>query len=299
MIVDGVVLINKPKGITSHDVVSRIRRLYGTRKVGHTGTLDPLATGVMAVLIGRATKAADFIIAEDKSYVAEMRLGLRTDTLDITGEVLETCENIPTEDKFMTSLDGFRGEVMQVPPMYSALKVDGQKLCDLARRGTVVDRQARKIEIYSLNAEKINDREYRLFVDCSKGTYIRTLCDDIGTALGCGATMTSLERTASGNFKLENSHTLDRIEQMTEDEKRNIVLPTEDLFAQYPKVKLSQFFARLAASGNEIYQKKIKTEHDIGQYIRLYDNNGVFFAIGQVREYEDGSAIKPLKQFVI
>ena len=299
MIVDGVVLINKPQGITSHDVVSRIRRFYGTRKVGHTGTLDPLATGVMAVLIGRATKAADFILAEDKSYVAKMRLGLRTDTLDITGEVLEKSEDIPTEEKFASALEGFRGKILQVPPMYSALKVDGQKLCDLARRGAVVERQARGIEIYSLGYEKISEGEYRLFVDCSKGTYIRSLCDDIGNALGCGATMTSLERTASGNFKLENSYTLEQIEQMTEEEKQEIVLPTEDLFAQYPAVRLSEFFARLAASGNEIYQKKIKTEYNIEQYIRLYDNKGVFFAIGQVREYEDGSAIKPLKQFVI
>lgn len=299
MNVDGVVLINKPKGITSHDVVSRMRRLYQTRKVGHTGTLDPLATGVMAVLIGRATKAADFILAEDKSYRAKILLGIRTDTLDITGNVIGESESIPTDEEFMACLENFRGSIMQVPPMYSALKVDGQKLCDLARRGVEVERQARPVEIYSLEGEKTGDREYTLDVACSKGTYIRTLCDDIGAYLGCGATMTALERTSSGSFKLCECYTLEMIEQMSEEQKASIVLPIEKLFSHLPRLDLGEFFSRLASTGNEIYQKKIKTSYNIGEYISLYDQNGVFFAVGQVKEYEAGSAVKPIKQFVI
>ena len=227
MNVDGVILINKPMGITSHDVVGRIRRLYGTRKVGHTGTLDPMATGVMAVLIGRATKASDFILAEDKKYIAGLTLGLRTDTLDTTGSVISSSNNIPTQEQFMNCLEKFRGRILQIPPMYSALKVDGKKLCDLARQGIEVERKGREIEIYSLEAERVSHKEYKLEVYCSKGTYIRTLCDDIGNALGCGGVMNSLERTASGSFKLEDCHTLEEIEGMTVEERWGLVLPTQ------------------------------------------------------------------------
>lgn len=299
MNVDGVVLINKPEGITSHDVVGKMRKLYQTRKVGHTGTLDPLATGVMAVLIGRATKAADFVIADNKSYKAELILGITTDTLDVTGNVLSTSDDIPTEAEFMACLDKFRGVINQVPPMYSALKVDGQKLCDLARKGIEVERQARQIEIFSIEAEKKSEREYTLDVSCSKGTYIRTLCDDIGACLGCGAVMKALQRTASGNFKLESCYTIEQIQEMTPEERQSILLPTQKLFDHLPKVRLSEFFSRLASTGNEIYQKKIKTSYEIGEYVGLYDQLGEFFAVGQVKEYEQGTAIKPIKQFVI
>ncbi|MBO5744725.1 MAG: tRNA pseudouridine(55) synthase TruB [Clostridia bacterium] len=299
MNVDGVVLINKPEGITSHDVVGKMRKLYQTRKVGHTGTLDPLATGVMAVLIGRATKAADFVIADNKSYKAELILGITTDTLDVTGNVLSTSDDIPTEAEFMACLDKFRGVINQVPPMYSALKVDGQKLCDLARKGIEVERQARQIEIFSIEAEKKSEREYTLDVSCSKGTYIRTLCDDIGACLGCGAAMKALQRTASGNFKLESCYTIEQIQEMTPEERQSILLPTQKLFDHLPKVRLGEFFSRLASTGNEIYQKKIKTSYDIGEYVGLYDQLGEFFAVGQVKEYEQGTAIKPIKQFVI
>lgn len=299
MIVDGVILINKPKGITSHDVVSRIRRLYGTRKVGHTGTLDPMATGVMAVLIGRGTKAADFLLAEDKGYIAGLTLGKTTDTLDITGQVLFSCDAIPCEEQVQKCIEEFRGRIKQTPPMYSALKVDGQKLCDLARKGIEVERQSREVEIFSLEAQRVCDREYILRVSCSKGTYIRTLCDDIGKALGCGGVMNSLERTKSGNFVLEQCHTLEEIEELSSEERWALVQPTEQLFAHLPRVKLPEFYARLASSGNEIYQKKIKTKYNTGEYIGLYRENGVFFAVGQVREYEEGSAIKPVKQFLL
>ncbi|MBE6543381.1 MAG: tRNA pseudouridine(55) synthase TruB [Ruminococcaceae bacterium] len=299
MNVDGVILINKPMGITSHDVVGKIRKLYGTRKVGHTGTLDPLATGVMAVLIGRATKAADFVLAEDKAYVAGLRLGLRTDTLDITGNIVASSENIPSENEVLACIEKFQGKIMQTPPMYSALKVDGQKLCDLARKGIEVERHAREVEIFSINANKVSEREYTLRVACSKGTYIRTLCDDIGASLGCGGVMSSLQRTASGTFRLDACHTLEEIEALSLEERWSLVEPTETLFADLPRVQLPDFFAKLASSGNEIYQKKIKTKYNTGEYVGLYKENGVFFAVGQVKEYEAGSAIKPVKQFLL
>ncbi len=297
MIFDGIVLVNKPMGMTSHDVVNKIRRFYGTKKVGHTGTLDPMATGVMAVLIGRATKAADMLLSENKSYVAGMRLGITTDTGDITGTVLSSSDDIPNEASVLDCLLKFKGDIKQVPPMYSALKVGGKKLCDLARQGIEVERNARDVTIHSIDGKKVGERDYILEVHVSKGTYIRTLCEDIGKALGCGAAMSSLERTGTGGFTLGMCHTLEEIEKMTEEERWSLLLPLSELFSELPSLRLSEFFTHLAASGNEIYQKKVKTNFEIGERVAFYTHKGVFFALGEVKEYSDGSAIKPIKQF--
>ena len=189
----GVLIVNKPEGITSHDVVGKIRKLYGTRRVGHTGTLDPLATGVLVILLGRAAKAAEYLVADRKTYRARLMLGLTTDTEDITGKVLSECGDIPSLDSVLTACSEFVGKIKQIPPMYSALKVDGKKLYDLARDGIEVERQARDIEIFRLDCtptDKAN--EYELLVECSSGTYIRTLCADIGARLGCGGVMRTL-----------------------------------------------------------------------------------------------------------
>lgn len=296
----GVLCVYKEAGCTSHDVVNRIRRLYGTKQVGHTGTLDPLAQGVLVVMVGRAVKASELLCADTKEYAAGLKLGLTTDTEDISGNVLSRYEGaFPNFDEVKSVVSSFTGEIMQIPPMYSALKVGGKKLVDIARSGKEIEREARavcveKAELYQ--TESAGD--YMLLARVSKGTYIRTLCADIGKALGTGGVMSSLVRTACGGFGIEDTVTLSRLEEMTESERYGLLRPVETLFEDYGCVRLSDFFAKLALCGCEIYQHKIKTDYKTGEYVRLYDGNG-FFAIGQVREYDGKSAIKPVKQFRI
>ena len=294
----GVLLIDKPAGITSHDVVGRVRRLYSTKKVGHTGTLDPMATGLLVVLVGRAAKAAEYLTCDDKRYLAGMLLGVTTDTEDTSGKILTESEKIPGEDEVFSVCREFVGDIMQVPPMYSALKVDGKKLYDIARAGGEVERKARPIKIHSLKAEALSEREYSLEAHVSKGTYIRTLCADIGAKLGCGAAMSSLRRISSGSFSLEDAYTLEKIEEMDVDARYAILIPTEDLFSDCVSVTLPEFYERLCRNGAEIYQKKINTRFEVGTRVRICGKNG-FFALGEVREYPDGSAIKAVKSFDI
>ena len=294
---DGVLLIHKPYGITSFDVVARVRRLYGTKKVGHTGTLDPIATGLLPVLVGRAVKASEFLTEKDKEYIAGLRLGLTTDSEDITGNVLTECSDIPDSQTVMQTAKQFTGEIMQIPPMYSALKVGGEKLVDLARRGIVIERQARPITVHELDIEG-EGADYTMRVFCSKGTYIRTLCADIGGKLGCGGIMTSLIRTKTGGFSLDEAHTLEELEALSPEEREKLLLPTELLFTHLQTLKLSDFYAKLSRNGCEIYQKKIGADFPLGTMLRVCDKNG-FYAIGEVREYPEGSAVKLLKRFDI
>lgn len=296
----GVVVVDKHEGVTSHDIVFKMRKLFGTRRVGHTGTLDPMATGVLPILIGRSAKASEYLSAEDKGYTAEITLGITTDTEDISGKILTKCDTLPDQSRFFEVCREFVGDISQVPPMYSALKVDGKKLVDLAREGITIEREARTIHISSIIPEVIDEKRgvYRLSVECSKGTYIRTLCADIGARLGCGATMSALRRTKSGNFTLDNSHTIEQIEKMSEAERMSLIIPTEELFYDLEAVKLSDFYARLCRSGCEIYQRKIGTNLPVGTRVRICDKNG-FFALGEVREYDEGTAIKSIKLFVL
>ena len=296
--INGVIIVNKHAGVTSHDIVAKIRRLYGTKKVGHTGTLDPMATGVLPILIGRAAKAAEYLVSDSKRYVAEIKLGIETDTEDITGKILKTSDTLPGKTEFFRVCKEFVGEIYQTPPMYSALKVGGKKLVDLAREGKEVERTPRKIEIKSILPEEVSEKEgiYTLDVECSKGTYIRTLCADIGKKLGCGAAMSSLERTRSGSFDINNAYTICELENMTPEQRASIVRPVETLFSSLPAVTLDDFYARLCRSGCEIYQYKIKTAYPVDEFLRICDKNG-FFALGKVREYESGSAIKAVKIF--
>ncbi len=294
---DGILLVHKPMGITSFDVVARIRRLYGTKKVGHTGTLDPMATGLLGILVGRAVKASEFLTEKDKEYIAGLRLGLTTDTEDTTGKTLSECDAIPEREVVLQTARGFVGEIMQTPPLYSALKVGGKKLVDLARQGITVEREPRPITIYALEIDG-DGRDYTMRVACSKGTYIRTLCADIGARLGCGGAMSSLIRTQAGIFKLTDAYTLEALEAMTQEERGACLLPTELLFDTYPIVTLSDFFAKLSRGGCEIYQKKIGAHFPVGEKLRVYDKDG-FYAVGEIREYPDGTAIKLLKRFDI
>lgn len=294
---DGILLVHKPEGITSFDVVARIRRFYGTKKVGHTGTLDPMATGLLGVLVGRAVKASEFLTEKDKEYIAGLRLGLTTDTEDTTGKTLTESDAIPAKETVLETAKSFVGDIMQVPPLYSALKVNGQKLVDLARQGITVEREARPITIYALDIDG-DGKDYTMRVACSKGTYIRTLCADIGAKLGCGGAMSSLIRTKAGIFNLENAYTLEALEAMTPEERYAKLLPTELLFEDYPIARLSDFYAKLARNGCEIYERKIGANFPLGEKLRVYDKNG-FFAVGEVRQYDEGLAIKLLKRFDI
>ncbi len=294
----GVVVVNKEEGLSSQAVVNRVKKIFGVSKAGHTGTLDPLATGVLPVLIGRGVKASEFMLTADKHYRATLLLGITTDTEDITGAVLTECDNIPTESEVVKAVNRFIGKSMQTPPMYSALKVGGKKLYELAREGKSIDREPREITVYSLGCGRINEREYTLDVHCSKGTYIRTLCADIGAALGCGGVMKTLERIEASGFALNEAHTLSQLENMSEKERIGLIIPTERIFSDWQCVTLSDFFSHLAHSGVELYLKKLGITLDVGERVRLSDKDG-FFAIGEVREFENGLAIKPIRQFVL
>ncbi len=296
----GVLIVNKPEGITSHDVVGKVRRLYGLRRVGHTGTLDPMATGVLVVLVGRAAKAAEYLMNDRKSYVATLRLGTVTDSGDTTGKILSQTDQIPDEAALQAVLANFRGTIEQVPPMYSALKIGGQKLVDLARRGVTVEREPRKITIFRLEAFPTGEKsDYRLEVDCSGGTYIRTLCEDIGAALGCGGTMASLCRTETGGFRLETAHTLDELEAMTAEERLALLCPVEMLFADLPALRLSPFFEKLIRGGCAVSEAKLGCAAPVGARVRLQTGSGAFFALGEVVEGEEGLAVKAVKTFVL
>ncbi len=293
----GVLLINKPQGKTSHDIVGAVRRLYHTRRVGHTGTLDPMATGVLVILIGRAAKAAEYLSVKSKSYRAVMRLGLTTNTEDTTGQTLTVSGDIPSPARVVEVANSFVGEILQTPPMYSALKVNGQKLCDLARKGIEIEREARPITIHSISCKHLKENDYELLVSCSSGTYIRTLCADIGKALGCGGAMAALDRTETGGFPLAKCHTIEEIDALDEDARAALLLPTEQLFCELERVLLPAFFEKLCRGGCEIYQKKINTDLPTGTRVRLCNEQGEFFALGEVREYENGTAIKSIKMF--
>ena len=294
----GVLAVRKGEGVTSHDIVNRVRRLYGTKRVGHAGTLDPMATGVLVVLVGRAAKACEYISSDKKTYRTTLKLGLTTDTEDITGEVLTKSENIPDCDAVAEVCKSFVGEIDQIPPMYSALKVNGQKLYDLARRGVVIEREARKVTVYSLDCQATERAdEYILTVACGGGTYIRTLCADIGATLGCGGVMATLERVEACGISIDECHTLDEIESMSDDERQSLLMPTERMFEDLVSVCLPEFFEKLFRSGCPIYQKKIKTSYPTGTRVKICRADGTFFALGEVVEREEGSAVKSVKIF--
>lgn len=294
----GVLAVHKGEGMTSHDVVNRIRRLYGTKRVGHAGTLDPMATGVLVVLVGRAAKACEYISSDRKAYRALLRLGITTDTEDITGEVLSECSCLPSAGQVAAACRDFVGEIKQIPPMYSALKVGGQKLYDLARQGVVIEREAREITIYSLSCEATEQAdEFLLDIECSGGTYIRTLCADIGAVLGCGGVMAALERREACGISIGECATLDSLEEMSDAERQERLLPVERLFSELSAVRLPEFFEKLFRSGCPIYQKKIKTAFEVGSRVRVCDVNGNFFALGEVVETDEGSAVKSVKIF--
>ena len=297
---DGILLIDKPAGMTSHDVVWKVRKLLGTKKVGHTGTLDPMATGVLVVLLGRAAKACEYVSHDEKTYEATLRLGFTTDTEDVTGTVLSQSDALPTAAEVEAVLPSFRGEILQVPPMYSALKVNGRKLCDIARAGETVEREARSVTVKSLVCEATDSScDYRMVVRVSGGTYIRTLCADIGAALGCGGVMATLRRTEAGGFPIGEAVTLESLEAMAMEERLALLRPVEELFSDLDTLRLPDFYRTLCRNGCEIYLKKLGVSFPVGYRVRLCNAQGDFFALGEVGEFDDGIAVKAIKIFVL
>jgi tRNA pseudouridine55 synthase len=296
---NGLVILHKPAGITSHTAVQTVRRLYGVDKAGHTGTLDPLATGVLPVMIGRGVKASEYLVESDKHYIAVMTLGLTTDTEDITGKVLSRSDDIPSYDRVLRAIGNFVGELDQIPPMYSAIRVGGKRLMELARKGETVERTPRRITVYRIDAIPLSEREYSLDVVCSKGTYIRTLCADIGAALGCGAVMSALCRAQACGFKLSDAHTLEELSQMSEDERDAAVIGLDTVFAAYPSYLPEAFFLRLLKNGLAVKIRKLRglAARTLGERVRLTDENG-FFALGEIVTDEEGDlALRQVKQF--
>ena len=245
---NGIIIVDKPSGWTSQDVTARLRRVFNTRRIGHGGTLDPMATGVLPVFVGRATRGVEFFEHAEKTYEAVLRLGITTDTEDISGTVLSREDVSLTWEEFLSVLPRFRGEILQIPPMYSALKVDGQKLCNLARKGKEVERQPRPITIHALECVEFTGQTARLQIHCSKGTYIRTLCKDIGQALGCGGCMESLRRTSAGSYHLADAVPLEQL--LETDNPAQHLRPVDSLFSLHPAITLTANQEKRCRNGN-------------------------------------------------
>lgn len=277
----GAILIDKPSGITSFKVVSELRKILNTKKIGHTGTLDPMATGLLPVLINKATKLQEFLQNGNKEYIAEFKLGIVTDTQDVTGKIVKEFENINvSEEQVLGALENFTGEIMQIPPMYSAISKDGVRLYKLARKGIEIEREKRKINIYSLkllNFSK-NKNLVRVLVNCSKGTYIRTLCADIGNYLGCGATLTSLRRTKTCNFSIEKSVKIEELENLTLAEiSGKVLIPIDRILENYEFIVLNKENTKNFLNG-----RKFNINLDIKDYIlRVYSENKIFLGLGK------------------
>lgn len=271
---NGIIVVNKPREFTSFDVVAVMRGCYHTKKVGHGGTLDPMATGVLPVFIGSATKAVSILPDSDKSYRAGFRLGLTSDTLDIWGKLSEERAVTVSESALRSALERFRGEIDQIPPMYSALKVNGRKLCDLARQGIEVERPPRRITISRLELLGFNGKDGVIDVDCSSGTYIRSLVDDIGSALGTGAVMTSLVRTRACGFGIDAAYPLEELKTKSFEELESLLLPTESVFRGYPEVRLDSEQARLYLNGARLDASRLHTVLNDGQTCRVFTEEG-------------------------
>lgn len=285
---DGIVIVDKPQDWTSQDVTARLRRVFNTRRIGHGGTLDPMATGVLPVFVGRATRGVEFFEHAEKTYETVLRLGLTTDTEDITGTVLTEAPVSVIDEQIEAALAAFRGQIMQIPPMYSALKVNGQKLCDLARKGKTVERQPRPITIHELTLLERTENTLRLRVRCSKGTYIRTLCKDIGEQLGCGGCMESLRRVSAGEYTIDEAVPLQEL--LDTDQPEKYLRDVDTMFRNYPAVTLTANQEKRCRNGNPFSVKLAE-----GSY-RAYSQTGEFLMLAKV---EDGIMVTVKSFFAV
>ena len=286
---NGILMVDKPAGWTSSDVVAKLRGVLHEKRIGHSGTLDPMATGLLVLFVGRATRAVQFAESHDKRYRAALRLGLVTDTQDITGTSIGGSPRDVTEGELETALATFRGPILQIPPMYSAIKVKGRKLYEIARRGGQAERQPRPVTIHELRLLGRDGADFLLDIRCSKGTYVRTLCHDIGQVLGCGGCMSALRRLEAGAFSLENAYTLEQIQQAANEGKaESLLLGTDTLFAEYPSLSIGQREEKVLRSGG-VYPVPDAAEG----VCRVYSASGEFLALGQVEK----GACRSIKSF--
>ncbi len=293
---NGIINVLKPAEMTSHDVVSFIRKTFNMKKVGHTGTLDPNAAGVLPICIGKATRVAEYFDDFNKSYRGELTLGSNTDTQDKDGVVLETTEKEVTEKEIIEVFEQFRGDIKQTPPMYSALKINGKKLYELAREGKTVERKQRDITIYNIEILKNYENKRILFdVDCSKGTYVRTICNDIGEQLGTLGHMSFLMRTRVGNFDIKESYTLDELEQLKKkDMLETTLLPLDTALLQYESIKFDEEKSKCLKNGLKLRVDNSENKYTLGQLVRVY-GEGEFIGVGLFVEKENELCLKMKK----
>ena len=299
---DGIINVYKEKGFTSHDVVAKLRGILHIKKIGHTGTLDPDATGVLPVCLGKGTKLCDMLLDKDKTYKAVLIFGIATDTEDISGNIIDKVDVDPvknsiSDEKICETIKSFIGEYDQIPPMYSAIKVNGKKLYQLAREGKVIERNARKVNILNISIEKIEFPRVYFTVSCSKGTYIRSLCRDIGERLSVPACMESLERIKVGRFNIEDSLSLSQIEQYVLDKQiEQYILPVDEALIDYKKIVVKNQFSKLLYNGNPLELKMLVDNYElkIDDLVRVYDEDGTFIAIYQLK---NNMLLKNIKMF--
>ncbi len=307
---NGILNIYKEAGFTSHDVVAKLRGILGQKKIGHTGTLDPEAVGVLPVCIGKGTKVCDLLTDKDKTYETVIRFGIVTDTQDMTGHVIRTCDACVKEAELLNAMSQFNGEYEQIPPMYSALKVGGKKLYELAREGKTIERKPRKVFIHELTLLSIapDGKSATMRIHCSKGTYIRTLCEDIGEVLGCGAAMEKLIRTSVGIFDIKDAMTLDQVSEIVKAGKVDtLIKPVDSLFCSWPAVMVKKNAEKLLLNGNPMKKTCLvltQESDDLsmsdvikdGQFVRVYDSEGRFCAV--YRYDGQRSILKNEKMFI-
>ncbi len=293
----GIILIDKPKDFTSFDVVAKVRRICGEKKCGHSGTLDPMATGVMTILLGGATRFCELLPSHDKAYVAKLKLGTATDTLDVTGKVLEERQVTASAEDFAAVCDDFRGEITQVPPMYSAISVNGRRLYDLARRGIEVERPERQVTIRKLDilSSDEENNEYEIYVECSTGTYIRTLIADIGEKLNCGAVMTDLRRVKANGFTIQQTVTLEQLEKAaSEGEVSNLLIPVESAYNSYESLTVTEAQAKRFSNGGDLLTERLKNCKGNGLY-KILDPNEKFLGLGEI---DGGNSLKVVRLYI-
>ena len=283
---NGILIVNKPQGWTSQDVAAKLRGVFREKRVGHGGTLDPMATGVLPVFLGRAPRGVEFFEHAEKEYISNLRLGVETDTQDITGTLLKTEEVQISQAEIEGILPQFRGQIQQIPPMYSAVKVGGKRLYEIARKGGEVERKPRTITIFDLELRGGAGIDWQLRVRCSKGTYIRTLCHDLGRALGCGGCMAALERTMAGAYTLAQAHSMEEI--LSAEDKTRLLLPVDSLFSAYPSLTVNPPAEKKLRNGAAVPVKELPYNT-----YRVYSQSGEFLLLGEVRE----SKLTTIKSF--
>lgn len=288
----GIICLDKPRDMTSFMAVKKASRLLGVKKAGHTGTLDPMATGVLVIMLGHSTRFIELLPEHKKSYTARVKLGITTDTLDITGKVLsETPVNV-TKEQLLNVAENFKGEILQTPPMYSALKKDGERLYDLARKGIEIEREQRKITIEKLEIYDFDGIDFSMDVTCSAGTYIRSLCDDIGATLGCGAVMTELRRTSANGFSIENAATLEELEQLVSENKTDTVITSvETALISYPEITVTTPQANRFHNGGALDYARLHGDYPIGIY-RVYSPEQKLLGLGEIKEEKSDLTVR-------